>query len=119
MGFPSRQCLLQLLRVWLAGTVIALAPLLFLEDLDFLLRELVFSPKFWPDWVSVPISMAFGVLVAAWIGLRHSWEAVPRWELGAERVIRYGLLLILSPYALSKALGTQFRLPYVALDTAL
>ena len=119
MGFPRRQRLWQLLRVWFAGTAIALAPLLLLEDLDYLLRELVFSPKVWPDWVSVPISMAFGVVVAAWVGLRHSWEAVSRRELAAERVIRYGLLLILSPYALSKVLGTQFRLPYVTLDTAL
>jgi hypothetical protein len=33
----------------LAGTVIALAPLLLLEDMDFLLRELLVAPTFWPD----------------------------------------------------------------------
>src|SRR5439155_1184238 len=109
---------------------------LLLEDMDFLLRELLFSPKCWPDWASIPISMAFGVTAAAWVGLGRRWEAgkkgtvalpqgdsplfsLPRLELLAQRVTRYTLFLILSPYAVSKVLRTQFRVPYVMLDTPL
>jgi hypothetical protein len=108
-----------LLRAWLAGTAIALAPLLLLEDLDFPLRELLFSPKFWPAWASIPMSLAFGLAVAAWVGLRGGLEVVPRLEVGAERVTRHFLFFILSVYAVSKVLGTQFRVPYVTLDTPL
>jgi hypothetical protein len=108
-----------LLRAGLAGSILTLAPLLLLEDLAQLLQALLASPMAWPDWASLPFSIAVGVLVAASVGLRRRWEAVPRWEVLAQRVVRYALVFILCPYALSKVLRTQFRVPYVVLDTPL
>jgi hypothetical protein len=119
MGDINRQGVVHLLRAWLAGTVIALAPLLLMEDMDFVLREELFSPKFWPDWASIPISMAFGVAAAVWLGLRGQWAAASRLEVVAQRVVRHTLFLILSLYGISKLLRTQFRVPYVWLDTPL
>jgi hypothetical protein len=119
MGFTSWQSTWQFLRVCFAATALALGPLLLLEDLDFLLRELLVSPKFWPDWVSLPISLAFGIVVATWVRLRRQEEAAQRWEILAQRVTRHLLFLILFPYALAKVLRVQFRLPYVTLDTPL
>jgi hypothetical protein len=119
MGEIGRRDVAHLLRAWLAGTVIALAPLLLVEDMDFPLRELLFSPKFWPDWASIPISMTFGVAVAAWVGLRCGRDATSKLEALAQRIVRYTLFLILCLYAVSKLMRTQFRVPYVTLDTPL
>jgi hypothetical protein len=120
MGLATRQRLGLILRALLAGAVVVLPPLLFLEDLDPLLQQLKLpSPMVWPDWASIPASLAVGLAAAAVVGLFRRWEAVPRLEVFAQRVDRYFLFLILFPYALSKVLRIQFRLPYVTLDTPL
>src|SRR5262249_28127244 len=119
MGRTNPQALAQWLRAWLVGTVIVLSPLLFLDEIDFLLRRYLISPKIWPDWASLPISMALGIAATVWVGLRRGWEAAPQWEVLAQRVTRHMLFLILSVYAVSKMLRTQFRVPYFILDTPL
>jgi hypothetical protein len=48
MGHPNPQGIWTLVRVWLAGTALALAPLLLLEDMDFLFREIFFPQSFGP-----------------------------------------------------------------------
>lgn len=120
MGQPNSDAGWLPLRTWAAGTAIAFGPLLVLEETDYLLRDLLsFSPKFWPDGASIPISMVFGVAVAAWVALRRRWDATRGLETWAQRITGHLLFFILSVYALSKVLHTQFRVPYVVLDTPL
>jgi uncharacterized membrane protein YozB (DUF420 family) len=120
MGLTTSNTGWLLFRAWLAGTAIAFGPLLVLEETDYLVRDfLPFSLKFWPDWAAIPISMAFGAVAAGWVARRRGWEAAPRLEIAAQRITGHLLFFILSVYALSKVLRTQFRVPYVVLDTPL